>query len=800
MNKNIADDYFSMTHGPRDGALSPLASATPGSNPLHLTLSWGKTPESEGLSRVKSHTGAVTYKSTVVSKSQSDNKIYPYHTVHLTVPVPSKLKPLSPEDVLRKVTGKCMACSGVSTSVCTHSPAEEDDNVNAAAVAAVVGESAGAPAIPVASASKPRRSIKPKSILSKKEAGSRSIESRFANSVSFDTVNLKFSDDLNNYPFSAFSDSDDDHYDGGNLSPVKQSGVSADDLDRGRSKMEVPSRRTSSRSPSRSLSPRARSPMSPQLDMISQKEESMKGFFSLKYPTSPIITHDACTLTRTHKLFDDMYAGRLKYVTPKLQNRVIMCYISGRRHTWVSIDWAANQLLEDGDTLVVVASIKNPSRSLARFQRRNSDAFVTSNITENRIRNSPEYAQAATENVMKYVLSIVNPERIVKVTVELAIGSTGDVFKDMFELYQPSLVIVGAKPGRAAPTKSWATKRISDRIVKTSPVPTIIVSPINMGLYETKFFKLLDKRMAFIDGGNQNTYRENQDILNEIDNAGVYNLEDQREYIRKTASNDDYILKELNAIVKEKEEPGNPKVDLSDDEDTESVSSSSDSGNGGDMESSLDDTDNALDDSSVDSANPPAFVVNTDHTASFKLKRLELETQVVIYKEVTKLESEPLTKDSFKHLLTVVSDAAYKYGVQLAESAKLGGEESQLVRTLTGAPEQLERRKSMVTEALDHDDFDEKLKRFRQQKKLEKQQMMAGGRKRPSIKAPKISIETPGAPKGGYTLRPPKSPISVASNGSSSSSIGSTIDSPLNTGKNDKKKKKKGLFGLFGRK
>ncbi|GAV27552.1 hypothetical protein PMKS-001020 [Pichia membranifaciens] len=540
-----------------------------------------------------------------------------------------------------------MACSGVSTSVCTHSPVEEDDSANAAAVAAV-GESAGAPAIPIASASKPRRGIKPKSILSKKEAGSTSVESHFANSVSFDTVNLKFSDDLNNYPFSAFSDSDDDHYDGRNLSPVKQSGVSADDLDRGRSKMEVPSRRTSSRSPSRSLSPRARSPMSPQLDMISQKEEN--------------------------------------------------------------------------------------------------------------------------------------------------------VFKDMFELYQPSLVIVGAKPGRAAPTKSWATKRISDRIVKTSPVPTIIVSPINMGLYETKFFKLLDKRMAFIDGGSQNTYRENQDILNEIDNAGVYNLEDQREYIRKTAFNDDYILKELNAIVNEKEESRNQKVDLSDDEDTESVSSSSDSGNGGDVESSLDDTDNALDDSSVDSANPPAFVVNTDNTASFKLKRLELETQVVIYKEVAKLESEPLTKDSFKHLLTVVSDAAYKYGVQLAESAKLGGEESQLVRTLTGAPEQLERRKSMVTEALDHDDFDEKLKRFRQQKKLEKQQMMAGGRKRPSIKAPKISIETPSTPKGGYTLRPPKSPISVASNGSSSSSIGSTIDSPLNTGKNDKKKKKKGLFGLFGRK
>lgn len=803
MNKSIADDYFSMTKNPRDGTMSPLGSGTPGSNPLNLRLSWGDAQEQEGLSRVKSHTGEVTYKSNVVSRAQSDMKVYPYHTVHLTVPVPAKLRPLSPEDVLEKVTGRCITCSGVSNSKCTHLSTDNDSK-------GVVGGGGGSStaegsSIPLTSPGKPRKEYKPKSILSKKGAGSSSIDSRFSNSVSFDTVNLKFSDDLDNYPLSSFSDSDEDGYEGGNFSPVNRSGNSADEFDRGRSTMEIPGRRMSSRSPSRSLSPRARSPLPSQLDMVSQQEENMKGFFSLKYPTSPIITHDACTLTRTHELFDDMYAGRLKYVSPKLHNRVIMCYISGRRHTWVGIDWAANQLLEDGDTLVIVASIKNPSRSLARYQRRNSGVIVTSNITENKIRNSPEYAQAATENVMKYVLSIINPERIVKITVELAIGSTKDVFKDIFELYQPSLVIVGAKPGRAAPTRSWATKRISDRIVKTSPVPTIIVSPINMGLYETKFFKLLDKRMEFINQNKPNTYLVSHELLDEIDNAGVYSLEDQRDYIRRTASNDDYILKELNAILKEKKQNEGMKVKSDDEEDeTESESSSSDLvGERGEArsESAYDDIDSTLDDSSVDSANPPAFVVNTNNSASFKLKRLDLEAQIVIYKEVSKLESEPLTKDSFKHLLTVVSDAAHKYGVQLAESAKMGGEESELVRTLTGAPEQLERRKSMVMEALDHDDFDEKLKRFRQQKKLEKQQKMAGGKTKPTIKAPKINIEMPNVSKSGSMLKTSRSPMSISSNGSASS-IGSTISSPLNsTGKDDKKKKKRGgIFGFFGKK
>ncbi|GMM47619.1 Jip4 protein [Pichia kluyveri] len=855
MSRGISEDYFLMTRTNRDGALSPYSSNmmspnTPGGG-LHPTLSWGETPEFAGLTKTKSHTGNTVFKSVNLGKVQRDTKVYPYHTIHLTTPPPNYLLPVSPEDLLAKITGRCVECSNRMNSKCTHLPSQssELDSSSLNKHIPLISKNSFSGSL---SAPSTANSInKKKSILSKRGNENAHIESHFSNSVSFDTVNLKFSDDLNNYPLSSFSDSGDeadiDNNTDDNLSNKDSQDNDFDDSrGRSKSKSKILNNRHSSKSPSRSLSPRANMILPSDLDMVSQKHNSMRHLFSLKYPTSPIITHDACTITKKHKFFDDMYAGRLRSLSPKLKNRNIMCHVSGRKHTWVGIDWVCNQFLEDGDTIIIVAAIKNPGRSLSRYQRRNSsDVAYVSNITENKIRNSPEYAQTVSENIMKYALSIINPDRIVKITVELAIGSTSDVFNDMFDLYQPSLIIIGTKPGKVPPTKSWATKRLTDRIVVTSPVPTIIISPINMGLYENKLFKVLDKRMKFMNRDNPNTVYENDELLSELDNIGVYSLEDQREYIKKTAVNDKVILNELNSVIKEmkhvEEESGfSSNIDDDDDDDesndeersdyepsidsfeSKSLSSSNESKHLSEDKSKnlqypkltieKSNSDRSDDDISVDSSNPPPLVVNNTNTdittsnPSFKLKRLELQTQIEIYKAVAKLESETLHEDSFKQLLTVISDSAHKYGVQLAESAKLGGEESQLVRTLTGAPEQLQRTKSMVSDKVEEDDFNEKLKRFRQQKKLKQQQdkinknnIIAGNSSRKSV--PKINIDSPSVNSSvGSSLKKSKSPVISISSGSISGNTGihgTLSGSDSKSSSSSSKKKKKKFFGLF---
>lgn len=826
MSRNMAvEDYFSLKRTNKDGNLSPMTPYSAGGssnsgNPLHMTLSWGNTPpEYAGLSKVKSHTGAVSFKNTsFVNKSQSDTKVYPYHKVHLTVNVPKKLKPRTPDDVIEEIAGQCIKC-----------PPDVKTNENSHTTTHTA----------MRSPSRDRKNIKLKPILSKRGNKLSEIDSHFSNSVSFDTVNLKFFDQNDipdRHPFSSDeSDTGDETRDTREreLSPVRKSNfMSNDDLiNRGRNKMSLPtsSKRTSSKSPNRSLSPRARSPLpslsASQYDMVPDGDENMKNFFSAKYPTSPIITHDASTLTRTHKLFDDMYAGRLKSLVPKLHNRVIMCYISGRKHTWVGIDWAANQLLEDGDTLVIVSAIKNPGRSLERFKRRASNAYVISNnLTENIVRNSPEYAQAVTENIMKYALAVINPDRVVKITVELAIGSTRDVFQDMFELYQPSLVIVGSKPGVTAPTKSWSTKRLSDKIVKTSPVPTIIVSPSNMGLFETKLFKALDRRMKYITKDTPNSYHENDQVLAQLDNVGIYSLEDQKDYIKTSEYADASAVKEIESVSKSRKSSfvNNKKLILPTKNDLDSGSDADDdkSDSDSDSENVIDsDTDSELgtrrtnseyDDESVDSTNPPAFIVKNKETPKFKLNRLNLEAEIRIFKETAKFESEPLNKDSFKHLLTIASDSYIRTGIALAESAKQGEEQNKLVRTITGAAEQLQRRKSMVSDTVvKQDDFDEKLKRFQREKQIKEREKLNRIKSAGSFKTPKINIEAPPMPN----LAPPssslksgrKSPSPTLNSMNSTSSIGSTLDSPINSDSGDKKTKKKSkkksfFGGLFGKK
>ncbi|TID17631.1 hypothetical protein CANINC_003997 [Pichia inconspicua] len=685
MNSKLAEDYFSMVKPSNGGTPFSGNLAPPG---LYTSLSWAESPDLDGLTRTKSHTGAPLFKIPTSTKIQTDDTIYTYHKIHLTTPVPDNLKPETPSDVLKKLTGKCIECTNLSNPTCSHL---NDNEKKDSSRVRLLKTPSGHRIVPV------------KSILAKKGNESANVDAHFSNSVSFDTVNLKFSDDINNYPLSAFSDSDSD--DGSSYNFELREG-------RSRSRRSDPAARLASpRSPSRSMSPSNR--LLPALE----RAGDIHNLFEIKYPTSPIITHDACTLTRKHKLFDDLYAGRLK-------------------HTWVGIDWACNELLEDGDSLIIIASIKNPGRSLSRLQGRNTDLSIEVNITENKIRNSPEYAQAATENILKYALSILNPNRIVKITVELAVGPTNDVLQDMFELYQPSLTIIGVKPGKAAPTKAWATKRLTDRIVVKSPIPTIIVSPVNMGLYEEKLFKVLDKRMNLLRKEHSSTVQEVDELLNELDNVGIYTADDQLRDIKKLSNDDEAILNEVESIKKIFSESSGPN--LSEPLDTKSVSSES-SSIFGDNDTDNEGNEDAQSDLSVSSENPPALFVPNNQTSSFKIKKFELSSQIKIYKETLKLESEPLNEDSFKRYLTVVSDAVGEYGVQLAEHAKEGEKESALVRTLTGAPEEIRKTKSMVSVITDDEerDFNEKLKKYRQQKKLEQQQKSYKG----SIsKIPKINI------------------------------------------------------------
>lgn len=294
--------------------------------------------------------------------------------------------------------------------------------------------------------------------------------------VSFDTINIEYNEYNED---SAYDFLEDEKYP---LESAIRSGRLSPELDyRGRGRdRDIFAGRSPSASPTRMLSP--------------IRSVDMNLLFSINqmhYPSRPIITRKGCTFTRMHKNFEDLYLGNLLkgQLYPVLPGRVILIYISGRIHTWVSIDWIFRCFVEHGDTVVIVSSLPQSLSALsARISRLSSPikgAFRTEHLRFRRKGNTG-YAKQIAQNIMKYALSVVEPEIITKVIVEVAEGKTKDVLKDMYNLYEPNLVSTGSKINArsSTPLKSWNSSRLSDRLVKNFPLPVIVVPALNMSTFE----------------------------------------------------------------------------------------------------------------------------------------------------------------------------------------------------------------------------------------------------------------------------------------------------------------------------
>ncbi|CCE79714.1 Piso0_001798 [Millerozyma farinosa CBS 7064] len=311
------------------------------------------------------------------------------------------------------------------------------------------------------------------------------VAKSYRDRVSFDTVNLDISQDNN------FGDEDDD-YDFYTLFKGNST-----ELSRGRER---------ARSPSPAINRIAMSGGSPSRVISPMRSGSDMGFFyntpRAAYPTTPIITHRGCTYTKTHRDFENLYSYDLfskehNYLRPVLPSRTILVYISGRRHSWVALDWVLHNYIEHGDTVVISSAV--PPEIVASKRRRKS-AYSSYRGSNSRVRSKPkpQYLKLASHNIMRYALEVVNPDIIAKISVDLTVGYTKDVLKDMYKLYEPNLVCLGAKQNSriSAPLRSWRSSKITDRLVKNFPLPVIVAPAMNMRKFELNLADEIQKRYS----------------------------------------------------------------------------------------------------------------------------------------------------------------------------------------------------------------------------------------------------------------------------------------------------------------
>lgn len=294
--------------------------------------------------------------------------------------------------------------------------------------------------------------------------------------ISFDTIDIRYYDDNDFMP---------DFYEDDSLALRMRRMSEEHDTSRGRrreSDLKIPGR-----SPVASPSASPTRMKSPHRDMA----PLFRGF--LKYPTTPIVTHRGTAFTRIHYLFEDLYLGKLgsQGLSPVLPRRVILIYISGRKHTWVALDWILRNFIEHGDSIIIASAINHklapPSDGQTRYPSPTTYAPKTPRVRQ-RQRRRPEFIKEISRSVMQYVLNVINKDVITKISVEIIDGNTKDALKDMYKLYEPNLVCVGSKVNtkNSAPLKSWQSSRLSDRLVKNFPLPVIVVPALNMSDFEKK--------------------------------------------------------------------------------------------------------------------------------------------------------------------------------------------------------------------------------------------------------------------------------------------------------------------------
>lgn len=303
--------------------------------------------------------------------------------------------------------------------------------------------------------------------------------------VSFDTVDVQCLEDDVLLDFS-----DEDGYDW--YLPTRRLLVEADLRGRARDRDLTPLR-----SPGSSPAPSPTRMLSPIRGMdVAQLFQNQ-----VKYPTTPIVTRRACTLTREHRQFDDLYMGKLP-VIPVLPGRVILVYISGRQHTWVALDWVLRGFVEHGDSVIVVSAVpQRKNNPLARSRSRGRPKEIP-----------PEKVTQAASNVMEYAMRVVDPRVIVRVTVEVCEGPTKDVLRDMYQLYEPNVVCTALKVNlrNGAPLKLWLLSRLSDRLVKNFPLPVVVVPALNMAQFEKEVAEEIDGGLMSVSalGNSELTFLE----------------------------------------------------------------------------------------------------------------------------------------------------------------------------------------------------------------------------------------------------------------------------------------------------
>ena len=161
--------------------------------------------------------------------------------------------------------------------------------------------------------------------------------------------------------------------------------------------------------------------------------------------------------------------------TPAQAPRTILCYVDGRPHTWVALDWTAARLARTGDHIVVVTALPGVrgSHTHSTSAKRWAQGYARDTVL------------GTAQCVQGYLSLVLPPSVAARTTVEIAVGKAGTVVASAVNVHRPHLVVMATKRRAGSqPLLQWRGSRLVDRVATRYPVPVCLVPAGQLGKFE----------------------------------------------------------------------------------------------------------------------------------------------------------------------------------------------------------------------------------------------------------------------------------------------------------------------------
>lgn len=201
--------------------------------------------------------------------------------------------------------------------------------------------------------------------------------------------------------------------------------------------------------------------------------------------------------------------------------RTVLVHISGRRHTWVALDWAINQLANDTDYIVILTNIpermtSDRRRSLSRSRSRSASRSRSRSRSRMRSLSRNREIRAGTGDDVIYddydpsddiwcdgytvgevnallqrlidYCTIIMGDRKVKLTIEIVVGSTSKVLINSLNAYAPDFFVIGTPVDRDGSNNVviHRCRHLSPIVMQNFPIPLFVVAARKMGWFELR--------------------------------------------------------------------------------------------------------------------------------------------------------------------------------------------------------------------------------------------------------------------------------------------------------------------------